>query len=357
MKTYRVSLIAVVLSLTLGSKPGFVPSTALGNTGLKPETATEFEYGVDFGLFNNRITAELTFYNKKVFDLIQPLTTAPTTGVTSTLTNAADLVNRGMELSIGADIVKNSKFTWFIQPIIWYNRSEITRLDIPERLTGGFGATFGQWRVKQGLSPTQIVGQPRTDPANTTSWTVYGDQQPKYEFSINQRITFLKHFEFSALFHYRNEFTVVSLSRVLWDEGGNTSDWNSTSLGRGVDGKLTTDPASVVENGIARQNVNGLDSNGKPVPGYNPVVTSFLKLREISLYYRVPSSSLQKVFGNAIEGIRIGVSGNNIWRWTDYTAGYDPENSNFGSAALGSGVDIGSIPAVKRYMFHIAIDF
>lgn len=344
-------------TIGVGSKPGVVPFTAVGTPNIKPETATEFEYGIDFSLFNNRVTAEVTLYNKKVFDLIQPLTTAPTTGVTSQLINAADLVNTGMEVSIGADIIKNSKISWFVQPIFWFNRSEITRLAIPERLTGGFGATFGQWRVKQGLSPTQIVGQPRTDPANPTSWTVYGDQQPKYEFSLNQRITFLKNFEFSALFNYRHEFTVVSLARVLWDEGGNTSDWNSKSLGRGSNGKIPTDPADIVENGIARQNVNGLGSDGKPAEGYNPVVTSFLKLREVSLYYRVPGAKLQKVFGGAIEGVRIGVSGNNILRWTDYTAGYDPENSNFGSAALGSGVDIGSIPAVRRYMFHIAIDF
>jgi hypothetical protein len=119
---------------------------------------------------------------------------------------------------------------------------------------------------------------------------------------------------------------------------------------------VATDPANIVPNGIARQNVNGLDANGNPVPGYNPVVTSFLKLREVSLYYRIPQAKLQKVFGNVVEGVRIGVSGNNIWRWTDYTAGYDPENSNFGSSALGSGVDIGSIPAVKRFMFHISID-
>jgi TonB-linked SusC/RagA family outer membrane protein len=351
------SLYSPLAVVGVGGRSGVQPGTFLANANIKPETATEFEYGVDFGLFNNRVTAEVTLYNKKVFDLIQPLTTAPTTGVTSTNSNAVDLTNTGMEVSIGAEVVKNSKISWFVQPIFWFNRSEITRLEIPERLTGGFGATFGQWRIKNGLSPTQIVGQPRTDPANPTSWTVYGDQQPKYEFSLNQRITFLKNFEFSALFHYRHEFTVVSLARVLWDEGGNTSDWNSKSLGRGSNGVIATDPANVVENGIARQNVNGLGSDGKPAEGYNPVVTSFLKLREVSLYYRVPGARLQKIFGGAIEGVRIGVSGNNILRWTDYTAGYDPENSNFGSSALGSGVDIGSIPAVRRYMFHIAIDF
>jgi TonB-linked SusC/RagA family outer membrane protein len=327
----------------VGGQGGLIPSTALGNILIQPERATELEYGVDFGLFKNRITAEITVYNKKVFDLIQPLTTAPTTGVTSTNVNAADLTNKGVEITIGGDLIKNKNITWFVQPIYWFNRSEITRLDIPERLTGGFGATFGQWRIKQGLSPTQIVGQPRTVATDPTSWTVYGDQQPKFEFSLNQRITFLKNFEFSALANYRHKFTVVSLARVLWDEGGNTSDWNDKD--QAGDGKT--------ENGLYRQNVNGLDDKGNPKPGYNPIVTSFLKLREVSLYYKLPKTML----GDKLEGLKVGLSGNNLFRWTDYKAGYDPENSNFGSSALGSGVDIGSAPLVKRVMLHLSFDF
>ena len=345
----------------IGGLGALVPSTILGNVNIQPERATELEYGVDFGLFNGRVTGEFTLYNKKVFDLIQPLVTAPTTGVTSTQINAADLTNKGLEFSLGADVIKSANFSWFVQPIFWYNRSRITRLDIPERLTGGFGATFGQWRVKgpdadgTTYSPTQIVGQPRTkkvgEPGYATSFTSYGDQQPKYELSLNNRITFLKNFEFSALLNYRHKFTVVSLARVLWDEGGNTYDWNETD-DLGNDGKTP--------NGIYRQNANGRDGEdklGTPKPGYNPGIYSFLKLREVSLYYRIPTPLLKSAFGNVVSNVRIGVSGNNVLRWTDYTAGYDPENSNFGSTALGSGVDIGSSPAVRRMMFHLAVEF
>lgn len=347
----------------IGGLGALVPSTILGNTSIQPERATELEYGLDFGLFNGRVSGEFTLYNKKVFDLIQPLVTAPTTGVSQTQINAADLTNKGLELSLGADVVRNASFSWFVQPIFWFNRSRITRLIIPERLTGGFGATFGQWRVKgpdangTTYSPTQIVGQPRTDPNDPTSWTVYGDQQPKYELSLNNRITFLKNFEFSALLNYRHRFTVVSLARVLWDEGGNTSDWNGTSLRIDTDGKPATNEAAIVADGKGRQNVRGLDANGVPNAGYNPGIYSFLKLREVSLYYRIPGALLKSAFGNVVSSVRIGVSGNNVLRWTDYTAGYDPENSNFGSTALGSGVDIGSPPAVRRMMFHIAVDF
>jgi TonB-linked SusC/RagA family outer membrane protein len=337
----------------VGGQGGLVPSTILGNTAIQPERATELEYGLDFGLFNGRVSGEFTLYNKKVFDLIQPLTTAPTTGVTSTQINAADLVNNGLEFSLGADVVKSANFSWFVQPIFWFNRSKITRLTIPERLTGGFGATYGQWRVKEGFSPTQIVGQPRTvpatDPGFATAWTSYGDAQPKYELSLNQRITFLKNFEFSALLNYRHKFTVVSLTRVLWDEGGNTYDWDQTD-DFGNDGKTP--------NGIYRQSPRGVDpETGRIRSGANPNVYSFLKLREVSLYYRVPSTLVKSAFGSVVSSIRVGVSGNQLLRWTDYTAGYDPENSNFGSLALGGGVDLGSTPAVRRMMFHVAVDF
>ncbi len=342
----------------VGGLGGLIPTTVIGNTNIGPERATELEYGVDFGLFNGRVTGELTLYNKKVFDLILPLNTAPTTGVTSTQINAADLTNRGLEFTLGADVVRGKNFSWFIQPIFWFNRSKVTRLVVPESLRGGFGSGYGQWRVKgpdpdgTTYSPTQIVGQPRTlkagEPGYANSWTSYGDAQPKYELSLNNRITFLKNFEFSALLAYRHKFTVVSLTRTLWDEGGNTNDWSETDA-KGNDGKTP--------NGIYRQKVNGLDENGVPNPGYNPNIYSFLKLREVSLYYKIPTPLVKSAFRNVVSNIRVGVSGNNVLRWTDYNAGYDPENSNFGSLALGGGVDLGSSPAVRRVMFHIAVDF
>ena len=341
-----------LLTVGTGGLGGLVPSTIAGNPKIQPERATELEGGIDLGFLNNRFTVEVTAYKKKVFDLIQPLVLAPTTGLSSIQTNLADLENTGLEISVGAQVVQKPNFSWFVQPLFWFNRSKITRLDIPERLTGGFGATFGQWRVKNGESPTQIVGTPRTIPGDPTSWTVYGDNQPKFEFSLNNRITFLKNFEFSALMHWKNEFTIVSLARVLWDEGGNTSDWNSTSLGLTDGGKVAKAGETVAPNGIARQNVNG-----PGVEGYNPSIASYLRLREVGLYYRVPRTIVKSTFKGVVENIKVGFSGNNLMTWTDYKAGYDPENSNFGNAALGGGVDIGSIPSTRRMMFHLTLDF
>ena len=332
---------------------GLTVSTAGGNPKIQPERATELEYGIDFGLFGGRLTGEFTLYNKKVFDLIQPLTTAPTTGLSSVQTNLADLENRGLEFSLGGTPVKTKDFSWTLNAIYYQNRSEITRLGIPTRNTGAFGATFGSYRIALNRSPTEVVGRPLTDPADGTSFTVYGDHQPKFNLSLNQHFTY-KNFDLSVLGEYRHQFTVISLARELFDEGGTTNDWNSTSLNKGATGKPATG-ADIVPNGIARQNANGI-IDGVIQEGYNPSVASFFKLREVGLYYKIPTVAVKKAFRNVVEGIKIGFSGSNVFMWTDYKNGYDPENSNFGTQAINSGVDIGSVPPVRRLMFRLTID-
>ena len=339
--------------ISTGGIGGLNVSTGGGNPKIQPERATELEYGVDFGLFGGRLTGEITLYNKKVFDLIQPLVTAPTTGLSSVQTNLADLANTGVELSLGGTPVKTKNFTWALNAIYYQNRSVITRLGIPTRNTGAFGATFGSYRIKLDRSPTEVVGNPKTDPADGTSFTVYGDHQPKFNLSLNNTFSY-KNFDLTVLGEYRHQFTVISLARELFDEGGTTSDWNSTSLAKGANGKPATG-GDIVPNGISRQNANGI-IDGVIQEGYNPSVASFFKLREVGLYYRIPSGVVKKAFRNVVEGIKLGFSGSNVFMWTDYKSGYDPENSNFGTQAINAGVDIGSIPPVRRLMFRMTID-
>lgn len=339
--------------VSVGGLGGLVVSTAGGNPQIQPERATELEYGIDFGLFGGRLTGEFTLYNKKVFDLIQPLITAPTTGLTSVQTNLADLENRGIEFGLGGTPVKTKDFSWTLNAIYYQNRSEITRLGIPTRNTGAFGATFGSYRIALNRSPTEVVGRPLTNSADNTSFTVYGDHQPKFNLSLNQNFSY-KNFDLNILGEYRHQFTVISLARELFDEGGTTNDWNSTSLNKGANGKPATG-ADIVPNGIARQNANGI-IDGVVQEGYNPSVASFFKLREVGLYYKIPSAVVTKAFRNVVQGIKLGFSGSNVFMWTDYKNGYDPENSNFGTQAINSGVDIGSIPPVRRLMFRLTID-
>ena len=321
----------------IGGQAGFVPTTANGNPGIKPETANEFEYGADFGFLNNKITFEATFYNKKVVDFIDAYSLSPGTGVSSIgAFNVGDLENTGIELGLGASVINTSKLTWTTNLSWWTNQSKITRLIVPEYqvASSGFG-DFGTNRIRLGESPSAWYGSPQTG----TIKTRYENSQPDYQMSWRNNFTFLNNFEFSFMFHTSRGNYNSSLNQELTDEGGTSPDWNDKS----ADGSTPV--------GVARQ----LGQPGTTTRNY-VVNASYIKLREVALYYNVPMKSLPTSWGNVIEGIRVGVSGNNLALWTDYY-GYDPEASNFGNRPVGGGVDLLSFPSSKRMFFHLTVTF
>ena len=103
----------------------------LENPNLKWEQTTTSNLGIDFGFFNSRLTGAIELYNKKTEDLLlnQPL--QQTTGFTSIATNIGQLRNRGVEVTIGADIFKAKRigdFNWNVNFTFAYNDQEVTEL-------------------------------------------------------------------------------------------------------------------------------------------------------------------------------------------------------------------------------------
>lgn len=95
-----------------GDAPAVVFSSA-GNANLKPERSTEFEVGVDGTFWNNRLSAELTYYRKVSRDaLINRVQPPSLGGPTSRLENLGQISNRGFELLINAQILQHRNFGW-----------------------------------------------------------------------------------------------------------------------------------------------------------------------------------------------------------------------------------------------------
>ena len=84
----------------------------LGNTGLKPELLEELEFGIEANLFDNRFSAEVSYFDRTTNDLIisQPLD--PSTGYTSTSTNIGEISATGWEVDLNADWIRGDKFNW-----------------------------------------------------------------------------------------------------------------------------------------------------------------------------------------------------------------------------------------------------
>ncbi len=327
----------LLTSQIVGGQQGGLVSTTGVDADLKPETASELEFGLDAALFNSRVTLEATYYNKSVNDLILNLVPANSTGITGITTNAADLENRGIELGLGFNPIRTSNFNWFAKVLYWQNRSEITRLVVPATTTGGFGVALGTYLISEGFSPTTIVGNPAIQNSpETTGRTVFGDRQPDYQMSFLSQLNFLKNFDFNFLFHYQKGGNAINLSALLWDDGGNTPGWSGD------------DDGDEIPNGQERLTEWGGGANAGPWIEE----TSYLKLREVSLYYTLPKG----IFGNVIDRAKIGVSGNNFLLWTSYGS-YDPEVSNFGAQPIAGSVEVTPYPSSRRIFFHLKLDF
>lgn len=312
---------------------GSVISTRLGNPELKPERAGELELGTDIGFFHNRILLEATYYDKKVNDLIQDLNLATSTGITVKKVNAASLVNRGVELGLTVVPISGRNLTWTSRLLYWKNTTRLTRLDVPTYLAGAFGTPFGTYLYQQGESPTTIVGAPQITPG---VYTVWGNSQPDFQASWYNDINFLRDFSLSFLLHWKKGGSNINTTLYNTDNGGTTSDWNSTDNPKNIPNAKYR--ASLGSAGVYVQDA------------------SYLRLREASLNYSVPKTLLNSLFKNAIEGVRIGVSATNLFTITSYK-GYDPEVSNFGTQAINTGTDLFPYPAVKRFFFRLKLDF
>lgn len=104
--------------------PGFIPENELGNPDLSWETTKVVNLGLDYGLFNNRITGTVDVYRSNTFDLLANSTISPFHGATSINTNVGQLQNEGLEIAISANAVRTQNFNWNIDANIAFNRNE-----------------------------------------------------------------------------------------------------------------------------------------------------------------------------------------------------------------------------------------
>jgi TonB-linked SusC/RagA family outer membrane protein len=321
----------------IGGLLGSVVGTQIGNTLIRPETATELEFGVDAGFFNNRMAIEATYYIKNTQNNIQNLNLSPSTGVTSTPSNEAELQNKGIELSFSGTPIEKANFRWFTRVMFWQNRLNMTRLGIPTYIAGAFGSGLGTFLYAQGYSPTTIVGTP----ANAEvpgGFTVWGNAQPKFNMSFFNSFNIVKGLDLSILVDWKKGGDNINLTSFLNDGGGTTNGWFDDDNGDGIP--------------------NGRQRAPEPYNNAGRWVqdASFVKIREIGLYYTFPKASITNMFGSTVQGIKLGTSVNNAFLFTKYE-GYDPETSTFGAQAIANNVDIAPYPTPRRIFFHLTIDF
>ncbi len=326
------SKFTTLVPANISGAQGSIVNIQGGDPSIKSERQTELEAGVDFSIFNGKLNFEVSYYNKKIYDFLLLATVPPSTGFSTKFINAGELSNQGLELGVNAQPITMKNIKWTTSVNFWFNRSEITKLDIPPVILGSFGTSLGTFYIEEGKSATQIVG---TDAPNKPAGEIVplGNGEPDFQMNSFNEVTFWNKLTLRFLMHWKQGGDNINLTNLLNDFGSTSHDYDADADGNGTpDG-----PQRIGQflGGSARGFVED---------------AGYFRFREIGLYY-----NFTKIPGKVVRGLRMGVSLNNFITWSKYS-GYDPEVSNFGTG-FSSGVDVDPFPASKRMLFNVTIDF
>ncbi|MFO7620057.1 MAG: TonB-dependent receptor, partial [Bacteroidales bacterium] len=324
---------------------GVYPST-LGNASLSWEATSSFNVGIDFGLFNRRISGSLDLYKATTTDVLVSRALPPTSGYASVWTNIGALENKGIELELRS-INLTGQLGWQTDFIFSINRDKITKLygDENDRdignswfvgepisaiydyeMAGGLwteaelyaGQTYNNWYPGQYKYVDQN-GDGVIEPTNDRK--IIGYTTPSHRFSINNSFDY-RNFTFSFFvnavqggkkYYLANNASVVNV------------DWRSDNVLR-INASAVR-PYWRPDNGV--DNATGV-YNSPAVSSGIYESRSFVRLQDVSLTYRLGPAVLNLL---KVEGAQLYVASKNPYVWTKWS-GWDPETGTSNSPLM-----------------------
>lgn len=330
---------------------GYYPSLT-PNYNLGWEKTSTFNFGIDFGFFNNRISGSLDIYKQKTSDLLMQKKVPSSTGYSLAWDNVGKTENKGVELVINTENFNTKDFSWNTDYTFTLNREKIVELadgttrDISNGWFVGYPIkTFygleklGIWQLneadeaaKYGEQPGRIkIKDQNQDNAidNDNDRIILGSATPDFIMGMNNTIKY-KNFDLRVFTYWRQ-------GQMLHSEANGYGSY-----------KIQGDPGLKVNywtpenptNEFPRPEKSYSDSSKLESLGY--VDGSYLKIKEISLGYQLPKSWSSRISASKI---RIYCSLKNFFTFS-HLDNYDPERG--GSL---------SYPMTKQAVFGINVDF
>ncbi len=383
--------------------------TNIGTPSITWEKTSSYDGGIDFILFNNRLSGSAAYYFQDVDGLILAAQVAPSTGVVSSTGtasiwgNVGKIHNKGFEFSLSSRNINTSAFTWTTDVNLTLSRNKVVSLT-PDLDRSGQGVILGDrdyggaqviyrkggematfyYPEFAGVDPEHGVEMiyemdydhfletgetvktgrviPATNPNLEKNKMILEDKTsiPKYYGGMTNTFTF-KNFDLGINI-------IFSGGNYIFDK----DEWVSTTVGVGnhvlrddlINNTWTSSNTSAKYPELRWDGLYDwdMDANGQWVnnPGavnYRNDLSSssrylykgdYIRLKNLELGYDLSGV----VKRSNIQKLRVYVSGSNLWTWTDYH-GYDPEVALFG----GGNVDNAYLPALKTFSFGLQVRF
>ncbi|SFQ50745.1 SusC/RagA family TonB-linked outer membrane protein [Parafilimonas terrae] len=359
-----------------GTVPLFSVNSTKKNADLKPEKTRSYEAGIEASFLKNRIGFDVTYYHTNTIDQIIPVTISGATGYTTQIINAGVVENKGIEASLNLIPVKTKDFSWNMA-LNWTNpKNKVVSLTggTENILMGSFqggvtlNAVVGQpMGVLKGSDYIYTDGQKTVDgdgyyEVSSTTNNIIGNIQPKWYGGINNTFTY-KGISLSFLIDMKQGGDLYSVDQWYGQGTGltaNTAGLNdkgnpirdAVEDGGGIKFPGVTEDGKPNGTYALITGLRGYGYNSFPNAGYI-YDASYVKLREASISYSLPSKLISKL--NPIKGIDISVYGRNLWIIHKNMPDSDPEEGP--SAGNIQGFQVGSYPTYRMIGLNLNFKF
>ena len=349
---------------------GQAPSQ-IGNPDLRWETNTQFDIGFDFGFFNNRLTGEIDYYNRRSDDLLLRVNIPTSTGFGSVVRNLGSLENKGVEFVLNTQNMVGD-FKWSTSLNVAFNRNKVLNINgqiidggigrLPNRAMEGYalGVFFGVEYA--GVNPANGDAQfyKNTNNAdgsldrtvlsnsqfNQAQRQVIGDPNPDVIAGVTNTFSY-KGFDFSFQFNgiFGNDVNVYgmgqySMANMIYEDNQTADQMNRWRK----PGDITNVPQARYYFGNGNQPSSRFIVDG-----------SFVRLRTINFGYNLPSKIVKKA---KLDRVRLYVSALNLLTFTNNYPLWDPEvNADSFDSNIAKGNDFYTPPQPKTILFGINVGF
>jgi ferric enterobactin receptor len=328
------------------------------NPNLSWETVNPLNIGLDLGLFKDRLKITAEYFNKKTKDLIYNLPLSPSQGLTSYADNVGDLVNKGFEFSVNADIFRGDRdqFNWTLGFNLSTLKNEITKL-----YGGTVNTATTTLREGEGVRTFYLRKWAGVDPANGDPlWYVNGvDGETTNDYNKARQAvqgSFLSNVFGGANTTLSYKGFALDLQFTYGFGGKIYDNWANYTYSDGQYSLNYPGYGDVMGNYWTPTNTNA--ANPKPIYGGNKLSNNastrylykgdFIRLSNARFGYTFDSKFLQ---GSGLTSVQVYVMANNAWtHMFDKNLKFDPEVNIAGYTDL-------SLPVLKSYLLGVNISF
>ena len=359
----------------------------LENDDLTWETTDQFNVGLDIAMFNSKLNLTLDAYHKLTHDLLQNVVLPASNGYASRVDNFGEVENKGFEIGLQAEMLKKSDFSWNVNSTFSLNRNKLLKLNsnldyqlgpeigfsqvnpimfmVGQPLGIFWGAEtdgiYENWEQANasGISnaaPGEInyINRNQDEVIDFEDYVKIGDPNPDFTYAIGSEFTY-KNWDLSLLFtgqeggdlFWVDSWQLSGLFRTrnhLSDSFENS--WKAPLTYS--NGLLTYDPSVGNTSGVMHPAAIVQNGNRSEPSDRQVFDGSFLRLKNINLGYNFNFEGGRS--------LRLYVSGQNLITWTQYP-GYDPEVQTYTKNPQRRGVDFGTYPGIKSYIFGLRFNY